>query len=492
MYGEEQQLKPTQRKLLDEVYARLDVWEQGDRFYHERAKTIREVIHCNDPGQDPPPKEGQRTPDKPTLQLQTLKATYNNAVAEQMLNLPDAKLTSETAEQAECVEDLQDILHHVIYNTNDYETVHRRLAEDFLGPGTAIVQVAWDDDMANGKGDVKILRWPIEAFLWDPQCEDIQDSRAVMKVGWHPLSWFAEHYPEQAEYICGEEGQHNNVGVPTAQYDKTAGDEDRAMLVEYWYRKYDARKHRYTINVCVCAGGALLDEQEGVYDHGMYPFVVCAHSTIEGCFAGDGMVEELVPMMRYINRYAAYIDENLRMASKGRLLVREDSGIDREALADWSQDMIEGKGVVKGQDWDWLSHEPMNGMAVSMMQIFQGDLKADSGYNSATRGEAVGGVGYTSGKAYLAMQQAGGKIASMRGQVLQGMFRRMAEQVLWLISQFYDDKRIVIVTGRDNANRQVTMDARKYFGFDKRKPSPRPRTPFVLRPPAKTRRRWAQ
>lgn len=99
------------------------------------------------------------------------------------------------------------------------------------------------------------------------------------------------------------------------------------------------------------------------------------------------MVTELVPMMRYINKYAKYIDTNLRMSSKARMLVRKNSGIDRNALADWNADMIEGDSVVQGEDWNWMQHAPLNNMIVQQMLMMQNDLKQDSGANQFTRGE---------------------------------------------------------------------------------------------------------
>ena len=105
---------------------------------------------------------------KKTLQLQTLKSTINNVVADQMLSMPEAKLLPETMEMQEAADDLQDILHYVMYCANDYEQVHYRRCEDFYTTGTAITQVAWDPDMNYGKGEIALIRWPLEAFLGDP------------------------------------------------------------------------------------------------------------------------------------------------------------------------------------------------------------------------------------------------------------------------------------------------------------------------------------
>lgn len=452
----EQPLSDEDKTLLADIYARLDIFEQGCRQYHEAARECREILRLRDPKQDPP---GAR---EKTLQLQTLKSVFNNSVADQMENMPEPRLLPETPDMQEAADDMQDALRYVIYDVNNYEMVHRRRAEDLYGPGTAVTQVVWDPEASYGKGDVALIRWPIEAFLWDPKAEDIQEARALIKVSWHPLSWYWEHYPEKAPYVQGEDGAHNGVGLPETQRERDMGDEPLAMLLEYWWREYDAKKAKYTINVAYCAGGALLDKQENVFMHGMYPFVVDVHSTIEGQPVGEGMVTELVPMMRYINKYARYIDTNLRMSSKARMLTRKNSGIDKKALADWSQDIIEGDSVVQGEDWGWLQHAPFPGGAMQQMVQFQSDLKTDSGNSDFTRGQTANGV--ISGKAIAALQESGSKIAHLRTDTLHNGFKQIVTQALWLMAEFYENKRMVLITGRDGRIRQFEMDRKKYFG----------------------------
>jgi len=449
----EQPLKEEEREFLKEVYARYEIFKDACHPYHEEAKKAREIVRLCDPEQDEPNAKEK------TLQLHTLKSTYTNCVASQMNNLPEAKLMPETADLQDMVEDLQDLVHHVVYEVNEYESVHRSRAEDLYAPGTVITQVVWDPDMSYGKGDVAIIRWPVEAFLWDPQASDIQDARALFKVSWHPLSWYKAHFPKEAPYIGAEVNE--DVGLPEAQKDKSE-DEGRAMLLEYWYRTYDARNRRYKINVAYCAGGVLLDHKKDVYAHGMYPFVVDVHSTIEGSVAGEGLVTELVPMMRYINRYARYTDMNLRMSSKGRMVVRRGSGIDPDSVADWSRDIIEGDRIVQGEDWNWMQHTPFNGMITNQMLQFQNDMKQDSGMNQFSRGETAGGV--VSGKAVLALQQSGDKITNMRTNTLAHGFKKIVHLILWLMAEFYDNERVTMVTGKDGKPRTVSK-TEKMFGI---------------------------
>ena len=451
---EGQKLTVSEQELIAEAYSRLDLFREGCREMHDRVRVNRRVMLLDDPGQDDPSAKTK------TLQMQTLISTINNTVADQMDNMPEAKMLPETPALLGVADDLSDTVKHV-FHLNDYEALHRERCEDFFIAGTAVTQVIWDPDMSRGKGDVALIRWPVEAFLWDPAAEDIQDARALIKVSWHPMSWYTEHFPEAAPYVCAENYAINDVGIPDAWASQQAGDENRAMLMEYWYRHYNAEKRSYSVSVAYIAGHALLAHEEDVYEDGQYPFVLDVFSHIEGVPAGDSLVSQLVPMMRYVNRYARYIDENLRMASKSRMLVNRNSGIDRHALSDWTIDVVEGENI-NVDAVKWFDTKPLSGMVVNQMLQMQQDIKQDSGQNQFTRGETAGGV--TAASAISALQEAGGKISRMRTAALNRGFRRMAEMVMWRIHQFYDADRVMMVTGGDGKLKTVDMSPGHLFG----------------------------
>lgn len=464
-----------EKKLRDEAYGRLRVWRDGCREIHDRAKEARKIILLQDPKQDAETRSSRT--DKRTMQLQTLKSTFNNCVADQMDNMPEAIMLPETRELSEVAEDVTDVVRFIMAR-NNYESLHRRRVEDCFCTGTSVTQVAWDESMDDGNGNVAVVRWPIEAFLWDPAADDIQNARAVFKLSWYPMSWFKEHYPDKYDAMGSDEYVYDDLAKADAQQDQLSGDEDRALMFEYWYRKYDAKTKKYTINVAFLAGSIVLEHMEDVYHHGMYPFVLDVYTPIEGLPVGDGLVQEMAPMMRYVNRYASYIDMNLRMASKGRLLIDRNAGIDKEALLDWENDLVEGDRIDPSA-LQWLQSQPFTGMVTQQLLQLQTDIKQDSGQNQFTRGETAGGV--TAASAISALQEAGGKITRLRTNVLNQGFKAIVEQVLWLISQFYDEKRVLYVTGRKYGSlEQRVVDASPKHLFGERKGKHLPAPPYTV------------
>lgn len=465
---EEQKLTPEEQALVDRIYERLLVWKEGCREIHERAKTARKILLLKDPEQDPPGTK----PDEMTLQLQTLVSTFNNCVADQMDNVMEAVMTPETLDLQEVADDLNDIVRY-IYDRNEYLAYHRMRVQDFLGTGTHICEVGWDEDAANGKGDIALDRVPIENFLWDPAEDEIQNGRAIIKVSWHPLSWYEAHFPEKGKYVTSaDQNSIRAVGEKDNQ-EQIEADEEKAMLIEYWYREYDAGSKRYKINLARVAGGALLESFKDVYAHGMYPFVVDVYTEIEGLPVGEGLVMQLAPMMRYINRYAKYMDANIRESSKLKYMTNRNANLDMDALTDWNREVVPGDRI--GDDALRVFPVPqLSGYALNQMVQMQTDLKQDSGQNQFARGETAGGV--TAASAIASLQEAGGKQTRMRTETLKRGFKRITEQILWLISQFYDEKRVMMITGKEGTFKEVDMSPSRIMGKKKGTVPPPPYT----------------
>lgn len=465
-----QQLKQEDRDFVDMVYERLRIWKDGCTEMHERAKVARKILLLQDPYQDP-----ANTPrEQRTLQLQTLKSTFNNCVADQIDNVMEAKMIPETLQAQSITDDINDIVRY-IYEVNEYQAMHRMRVQDYLCTGTAVTQIMWDEDAANGDGDVAFIRVPVENFLYDPAEANIQEARALMKIDWHPLSWYKEHYPEEGKYVMSDEHTADAVGEQENQ-EELAADEPKAMLVEYWWRTYDAKRKKYKINMARLAGRVLLEKCEDLYEHGMYPFVVDVFTEIEGIPVGEGLVMELAPMMRYINRYAHYMDINIRYSSKARLLVNRSAGVDPEQLADLNQDIVECDRTSE-DNIRFLESPQLTTLALNQMMQMQTDLKQDSGQNQFTRGETAGGV--TAATAIVSLQEAGGKQTRMRTETLKRGFKRITEQVLWLVSQYYDEGRKVLITGENTEPREVDASPSRIMGKKSKGAIPPP--PYTVR-----------
>ena len=116
----EQRLSEEDARIRDEAYARLLIWKTGCQEIHDRARVARKILLLDDPYQDPPGVP----PEQRTMQLQTLKSTFNNCVADQVDNRPEALMTPETPDLQGMVDDINDIVRY-IYEANNYWYLHR-------------------------------------------------------------------------------------------------------------------------------------------------------------------------------------------------------------------------------------------------------------------------------------------------------------------------------------------------------------------------------
>lgn len=156
-------------------------------------------------------------------------------------------------------------------------------------------------------------------------------------------------------------------------------------------------------------------------------------------------MDDYAEQWRSICRYAKYIDDNARATSRPRYFCRRNE--DMEQIADMSRDFI----PVENPDENHLRRldvPELNGMTFTFMQFLIESMKQDSGQNQFTRGE--GGLGVTAASAIQALQEAGGKTARMHTASYKETFRRMIDQMIWVISDYVDAERIMMVTGLDD------------------------------------------
>lgn len=448
-----QALTVKEQKILDDGYRLFNLFQSRNLGYKAEVALSRKIAMMKDPGQDP---EGTPVGEK-SPQLHTLRSTMVSCVADQCDNMPEAVIMPETPDTQELAEALTDIVGYV-YEVNKRELTHRERVEDCFSTGTACKQTVWDSDARGGRGEIATFVVPIENIEWDSQAAELQQSRAIFKKEWHPKQYYEEHYPDYAEFIMEDEY------VPA---DGTQGDDEdpSVMLLEYWYRRYNAKRKQYEIHVAYLAGHALLYYSEkahpkGIYDHGEYPFKFDIFTRVPGKPYGRGMMMEFCEMQRAINRYAKYIDENSRAAAKMRLLVAESSGISEEDLRDWNKQIIKGD-VINENAVRWFQSSPLSPQVNNQMNGFIDMIKLDSGQNQFNRGE--GGLGVTAGNAIQALQEAGGKTTRFRTSVFKFGTEDEVRQILWLVRQFYTEDRTLMIVGRDGILKQVPAKASRYF-----------------------------
>ena len=432
----EQPLSFEQKAHVERMYELYDEFESIVQADHERMRVSRQIHELHDP------EAGTNEP-----QLPVLLSTILSKIADQMDNMPEAMLTPEVPQMQQYAEDATDMVRW-IFDRNYFDGIYQRLVEDYYVAGCCILQIHWDEDMDDGAGNVRLMRVPPEYVTWDPGARDLQECRAVFKTAWHSRGWYAEHYPDAGRYVSEDSYDDPDRRTDTPR-------DGSVMLLEAWWREYDAAQDKYRIHVTHMAGRALLydsreDFPDGLYAHGRYPFEMATYRDATDTISGRSCIEDFVALNRAANRNAKYIDWATRFAARPKLILGQGLELrDETEITRADKQIVHVDGMVSNSNLTWMPLPQLPPAAYQMQQWYLDAIKQESGQNQFSRGE--GGLGVTAASAIQSLQEAGAKSSRMESQRLSDMYRRAVEQVLWLIGQFYDPPRILMITGKQDS-----------------------------------------
>ena len=440
--AESQPISMTERALVARRYALFDCFYDQLREEHEQMRRAR-MLRARRPD--------ERSRTAPTGN--TLGSCVDNMIADQIDNLPEAIMLPEREETAQSAEEMDDVVSFVLYRAG-WPGKYQTLMEDAIVTGTGVAQVFWDENLEDGEGMVNVLAWHPEDFYPDPMYEDIQDGRGCFKATRTSVAWVEEHYPQAKGYVTGDEYAREDER-------QTPEGDTRVTLLEFWYKKYDAATKRTHIHMAQAAGRALLFSTEtgygaesaypdGLYAHGDYPFVLYKYRDAWRRPFGTGLIHDYYDTQTAIDRYAKYIDDNARESSVQRHFIRRGSGVNPDDVADLRKTIIEWEGNDIREVMQTVQAAPINGQVYEMMRYLADTMKQDCGQNQFTRGE--GGLNVTAGTAIHYLQEAGGKITRWHGERFKDAFRRMIEQILWVLSEYMEPGRKLRIIGGWNSN----------------------------------------
>ena len=442
--AENQPISEQERALVARAYALFDCFYDQLGEEHELMRKAR-MLRARKPDE-----QSQTAPTG-----NTLGSCVDNMIADQIDNLPEAVMLPEREETAQSAEEMDDVVSFVLYRAG-WPGKYQTLMEDAIVAGTGVAQVFWDENLEEGEGMVNVLAWHPEDFYPDPMYEDIQDGRGCFKATHTSVAWVEEHYPQAKGYVAGD--RYARADEDDAQ---TPQGDTRVTLLEFWYKQYDAATKRTHVHMAQVAGRALLFSTEtgygaertypeGLYAHGEYPFVLYKYRDAWRKPFGTGLIYDYYDTQTAIDRYAKYIDDNARESSIQRHFIRRGSGVNPDDVADMRKTIIEWEGNDIREVMQTVQAAPINGQVYEMMRYMADTMKQDCGQNQFTRGE--GALNVTAGTAIHYLQEAGGKITRWHSERFKDAFRRMIEQILWVLSEYMEPGRKMRIIGGWNSS----------------------------------------
>lgn len=271
------------------------------------------------------------------------------------------------------------------------------------------------------------------------RCHDYQNGD-IFKVD-------ASDYAEEVDAVNKERlAMGRAAGMP---------DEEIPLIESEWF--VDDAWHYYFLSPF----GDILRDGETPYEHGSHPYVFKAWPFIDGEI--HSFVADVIDQQRYVNRLITLYDWIMRASAKGVLLVPEDSIPDDMSIEDFAESWVEFNGVVVykpskyGATPSQVSANSTN-IGISELLSLQLQFFEDiSGVNGALQGKP--GYSGESAAHFNAQTQNAtmsllDMLESFSNFVVDGAYKDVKN-----MQQFYDQKRIVNISGKSGA--QIVYDPQK-------------------------------
>ena len=387
-------------------------------------------------------------PERGTTQLKTKSAWLINVIlskhADAMDAFPEPNCLPRAADDEEEARRLSSVL-PVVFEQNDFEHTWSENWWKKLKSGMAIYGVFWDKDKLNGMGDISVRTVDPLNLFWEPGIRELQKSRNIFHVELWDNEVLKERYPG-----IGDRQLTKDIVTSKYLYDDNVDTSNKSPVVDWYYKK--AEGGRSVLHYVKFVGETVLyateneaDMQNGLYDHGLYPFFADVLFPEEGTPAGYGYIDICKDAQRQIDLMNNAIVANTIACATPRWFKRGDGGINEEEFADWTRPFVHVQGSL---DETGMRQIQVNAMPGNLLSVLDGkitELKEITGNRDVNNGGTASGV--TAASAIAAMQEQSGKLSRDQIQNSYRCFRQVVGCVIALIRQFYDTPRKLRITG---------------------------------------------
>lgn len=398
-----------------------------------------------------PTKEGEA----PRVVSAWLFNCIENKLADMMDNFPEPNVLPREESDRDEARSLSSII-PVVLDSCDFEETYRAGCSEKLRCGTAVYGVFWDARKAGGLGDVDVRLVGLPNFFAEPGVTDLQASRSVFTVEYIDRDLLKEEYPALGDAERAS-GAFQDAGAGSS--------EDKAEVVSWYYKK--RQNGRQVLHFCKFTGDTVLYATEnetepvrapdgsviapapaesGLYDHGLYPFVVDSFIECGEGIWGAGLIDLGRSAQEWIDRGNSALLKSMTVNAGPRFFVKANAEINKEEFADLRNDIVTFTGSDPASSVMPIVAQPVSGVYLSILQSKIGELKETTGNRDVTSGGAPAGV--TAASAIAAMQEAAGKNSRTINKQTYRAYKKIVLFIIELIRQFYDVPRRFRITGR--------------------------------------------
>ena len=338
----------------------------------------------------------------------------------------------------------------VILKNNKFKKAYSQAWWNKLKSGCAVYGVFWDGGKLHGLGDIDIRSMDVLNLFWEPGVQSIQESEHFFSTELTPNRRLEEQYPQLAGKLGRSGGQ-----VSRYLYDDKVDTSEQSLVVDWYY--HTVEQGRRVLQYCKFVGENVLYATEndpemagkGWYDHGQYPFVFDVLFPEEGTPCGYGYVDLCKSAQKQIDLMNQAILKNTLASATPRFFIRSDGAVNENEYADWTRPFVHTNGNLGADSIAPIRVPALDSVYVAVLQNKIAEMKETAGNRDVMSGGTAGGV--TAATAIAALQEAGGKITRWHSERFKDAFRRMIEQILWVLSEYMEPGRKLRIIGGWNS-----------------------------------------
>lgn len=349
-----------------------------------------------------------------------------------------------------------------VLEQNDFEAVYSDAMWSKAKFGTAAYKVVWDKSAQNGLGDIRVDKINLLNLFWQPGVEKIQNSRYVFQTELVDKEILRAMYPQLENGL-------KSTGMISAKflYDDSVNTADKATVIEVYYRVSKGGKNilhycKYVESTVLYAtenetepvvgmsGQAIAAPmaQTGLYDHGLYPFVLDPLFPIEGSPCGYGYIDLGLNPQTAIDVVNTAFIKNAAVGAVPRFISSNDDAYINEAeLLDTKKPIVHTKGSIDDISLRLLPHNSLDTNYLNLLDRFIQEMRETTGNTETSTGNISSGV--TAASAIAALQEAAGKGSRDANQSSYRAYVQIIKLCIELVRQFYDLPRQFRILGEN-------------------------------------------
>lgn len=372
----------------------------------------------------------------------------------------------------------------VILDQNKFEAVYSECQWDKMIEGTAGYSITWDSHKYHGLGDISVGEVNLLNLFWEPGIDNIQQSTNVFHVALVDNELLHEMYPQTQGHLGKASDSVNKY--PT---DDHVSQDGKSLVVDWYYHKYDTEQDRQVLHFCKFVEGICLycteDDQgdpmnpagtvparDGLYNDGMFPFVLDPLYPVKGSPCGYGYVDIGKDIQTDIDIISEACVTNAAVNARPRYMGREDSGVNEQEFLDTRNAIVHYSGSVDSSSFFPITTPALPGNTVNFLQSKVEELKFITGNADVNNGSTPAGV--TAAAAIQALKEDSGRSSKDSNRAAFRAYKEIVLMVIERIRQFYTESRIFRIKGQDGSMQFVTynnaqlvpQDQGQDFGID--------------------------